>query len=105
MGSIIVFVTCGSAKEAQRIAKTLVQRRLAACVNIIGQVKSVYRWKGRMESAKETLMLIKTTRRKFAPLEKQIRALHSYDMPETIAVPILAGSKPYLRWLQECVKD
>lgn len=105
MGSIIVFVTCGSAKEAHRIAKTLVQRRLAACVNVMGPVKSVYRWKGRTESAAEILMLIKSTPKKFALLENEIRRLHSYDMPEIISVSILGGSKPYLRWLQECVKD
>lgn len=105
MEYVVVFVTCGSTREAQRIAKTLVQRRLAACVNIVGPVKSVYRWKGRVESAREILMVIKTTRARFAELEKEIEKLHSYDMPEIIALPIRAGSKPYLKWLRECVRS
>lgn len=103
--SIVVFVTCGSKKEAQRIAQTLVRTRLAACVNILGHGKSIYRWKRRVESAAEVLMLIKSTRKRFAALEREIRRLHSYAIPEIIAVPILAGSKPYLQWLNECVKN
>lgn len=103
--SIVVFVACGSMKEAQRIARMLVRTRLAACVNILGQGKSIYRWKRRIESATEILILVKSTRKKFAVLESEIRRLHSYDTPEIIAVPILTGSKPYLRWLHQCVKD
>lgn len=105
MGSIVVFVTCGSAEEAQRLSRALVQKRLAACVNTMGSLKSTYRWKGRIESANEILMLIKTTRTKFAAVEKEIRRLHSYDTPEIIALPIREGSKPYLKWLRECVKN
>ncbi|MFZ0334484.1 MAG: divalent-cation tolerance protein CutA [Candidatus Acidiferrales bacterium] len=105
MESIVVLVTCGSAKEARRLAGALVSKRLAACVNVMAvPVKSVYRWKGKVEAATELLMLIKTTRRKFAALEKEIRQLHSYETPEIIALPIAAGSKAYLEWLRNSVK-
>lgn len=105
MESIVVFVTCDSARGARVIARALVQKRLAACVNIMGSLKSIYRWKGRIESANEVLMFIKTTRAKFAALEDEIRRLHSYDTPEIIALPICEGSKPYLKWLRECVRN
>jgi periplasmic divalent cation tolerance protein len=105
MGFIVVFVTCKSAKEAQRIAARLIQKRLAACVNIAGRVKSIYRWKGKIEAANEILMVIKSTRKKFAALEKEIRRLHSYETPEIIALPIVAGSGAYVRWLSDSVKD
>jgi periplasmic divalent cation tolerance protein len=104
MQSIVVLVSCGSAKEAQRIARELVQKKLAACVNVTSPVRSIYRWKGKVEAALEVLMLIKTTRRKFAALEKEIRRLHSYETPEIIALPIVAGSKTYLEWLLKSVK-
>jgi periplasmic divalent cation tolerance protein len=105
MESIVMLVTCGSAKEARRLAGALVRQRLAACVNVMASpVKSVYRWKGKVETATEVLMLIKTTQRKFAALEKEIRQLHSYETPEIIALPIAAGSKAYLEWLRNSVK-
>lgn len=100
---VVVFVTCKSAREAQRIASRLVKQKLAACVNIVGPVKAIYRWKGRIETASETLMVIKSTRRKFGALEKEIRRVHSYDTPEIIALPVAAGSKPYLEWLRDCM--
>jgi periplasmic divalent cation tolerance protein len=97
---IVVLVTCGSAREARRIARALVERRLAACANILAApVQSIYRWKGKVESASEFLLLIKTSRRKFAALEKAVRALHHYDVPEIIALPIAAGSRDYLAWI------
>jgi len=101
---IVVLVTCGSANEARRMARTLVEGRLAACVNIVQTpLMSVYRWKGRVESAKEFLLLIKTTRGRFAALERGIRRLHSYDVPEIIALPVERGSLSYLAWLSESV--
>lgn len=104
MKNIVVLVTCASRKEAERPAQSLVHNKLAACVNIAtSPVKSVYRWNGKVETAREIPILIKTTRRKFPALEKEIRRLHSYDTPEVIAVPILAGSAPYLRWLAASV--
>jgi periplasmic divalent cation tolerance protein len=100
--SVIVLVTCGAAKEVKLIANALVRKRLAACVNILAStVQSIYRWKGKIETAKEYLLLIKTSQIRFASLEKEIRRLHSYEVPEIIALPIATGSKPYLKWLGE----
>jgi len=101
---IVVLVTCASAKEARRIARALVEVRLAACGNVLeASVRSIYRWKGKVESAKECLLIIKTTRRRFAALEKMVKRLHSYDVPEIIAVPIAAGAQAYLNWIDESV--
>jgi periplasmic divalent cation tolerance protein len=102
---IIVLVTCGSRKEARKIARALVGRRLAACVSEIGvPIASTYRWKGRVESAKEFLLLIKTSKRRFAAVRDAVRKLHSYDVPEIIALPIAAGLRAYLDWIAESVK-
>jgi periplasmic divalent cation tolerance protein len=102
---IVVLVTCGSRKEARNIARALVGQRLAACVSEIGvPVASTYRWKGRVESAKEFLLLIKTSKRRFAALRDAVRELHSYDVPEIIALPIRAGARDYLDWIAESVK-
>lgn len=99
---IVVLTNCGSLSEARRIAAALVEQRLAACVNIASApVESVYRWKGRVERAKEYLIVAKTARARFAAVERAIRALHSYDVPEIIALPIVAGSREYLAWLNE----
>jgi len=102
---IVVLVTCGSAKEARKIADVLVERKLAACVNILqAPVHSIYRWKEMVESAKEILLVIKSTRKRFAALQRAIRALHSYDTPEIIALPIAAGSREYLAWVSDSVR-
>ena len=101
---IVIFVTCGSAAEARKLARALVERRLAACVNILqAPVESIYRWKGSVESAKEYLLLIKSTRHQFPALRAEIKRLHSYDVPEIIALPIDAGSPDYLAWLAASV--
>jgi periplasmic divalent cation tolerance protein len=103
--NIIVLVTCGSMKEAKELAGALVEARLAACANIFNApVESVYRWKGRVERAKEFLVLVKSTRKRFAALRREIERLHSYDVPEIIALPIADGSAGYLRWLGESVQ-
>jgi periplasmic divalent cation tolerance protein len=99
----IVLSTAGSVEEARKIARELVERRLAACVNIVPQVESIYRWQGRVESAREWLLLIKTTAEQFEKVRDAIRELHSYDLPECIAVAIEDGSPEYLRWLAEYV--
>jgi periplasmic divalent cation tolerance protein len=104
MESIVVLVSCGSGKEAERIARELVRKKLAACVNVTRPVRSIYWWKGKVEAALEVLMLIKTTRHEFLALEREIRRLHSYETPEIIALPIVAGSKTYLAWLWKSVK-
>ena len=101
----IVLVTCGTLAEGRRIARSAVSKRLAACVNIIlGPVESFYTWKGNLEKAREYLLVIKTTEKRLAKLEKEVKQLHSYKVPEFIALPILGGSKDYLAWLGESVK-
>jgi len=101
-----VLVTCGSLTEARRIARAVVTKRLAACANIVtASVESIYRWKGKVERAHEFLMILKTTSKRLSALEKEVKRLHSYDVPEFIALPIAAGSSDYLRWLQESVSS
>lgn len=101
---MVVLVTCASSAEARRIAKRLVEARLAACVNIVtAPVESVYRWKGKVESAREHLLLIKASRRRLPALQRAVTRLHSYELPEVIALPIAAGSSAYLKWMAECV--
>ncbi len=100
---ILALSTCDSQEAAERIARTLVERRLAACVNIVPGVTSVYRWKGAVEQASEWLLLIKTTRAQFEKLANEFRGLHSYEVPELIALPIVDGLEPYLRWMDESV--
>jgi periplasmic divalent cation tolerance protein len=96
----LVLVTCASAAEAKRIARAVIEARLAACVNILpGAVTSIYRWKGKVESARERLILIKTSRKHIAKLQGVVERLHSYEVPEFIALPIAAGSRAYLDWL------
>ncbi len=103
--SRIVLVTCGSIQEARKIANKVVGKRLAACVNIVlGPVQSIYRWKGKVASAREVLMVIKTSVRRLEDLEQEVLRLHSYDVPEFIALPISAGSREYLAWIDESVK-
>lgn len=98
----IVLVTCGNWAEARRIANSVVRKRLAACVNVFpGRVHSIYRWKGKIESSREVLILIKTTAARLKELEREVKRLHSYEVPEFIAVPIVAGSREYLLWLDE----
>jgi len=102
---IIVLVTCGSAKEARRIARALVEQKLAACVNILEvPVHSIYRWKWKVESAKELLLIIKSSRKRFRALQAAIKRMHSYDVPEIIALPIERGSRVYLAWLTESIR-
>jgi len=98
----VVLVTCSTAAEARRIAHAIVHARLAACVNIIpGAVQSIYRWKGKVESARERLLLIKTSRKRLVKLRATVERVHSYDVPEFVALPIAAGSRAYLAWLEE----
>ncbi len=99
----IVLTTAGSADEAEGIASALVEAQLAACVNIVSPVTSVYRWKGSVQKEQEWLLLIKTTASAFEKLSQKIRELHSYDLPECIQVPIEAGSTEYLKWIKENV--
>jgi periplasmic divalent cation tolerance protein len=95
----IVFSTAGSEEEARKIAQQLVQRQLAACVNILPRVQSIYRWRGKVESSHECLLLIKTSSDQFPAVRDAIYELHSYELPECIAVSIEDGSSEYLGWL------
>ena len=97
----IVFVMAGNEDEAAKIARALVEERLAPCVNILGPVRSVYRWRGAIESEREYLLVIKSHARLYSRVERKVRELHSYEVPEIIAVAIAQGSKPYLDWLIE----
>ncbi len=99
----IVLTTTGSREEAEKIAHALVERRLAACVNLVGPIHSVYHWQGKVETAAEHLLLIKTTAALFDSVAKAIRELHSYELPECIQLPIEAGSAEYLKWIEESV--
>ncbi len=97
--AILVFMTAADGEEAARLADMLVGAKLAACVQIMPKMESVYRWQGQIERASEVLLIAKTAASKFAELEREVRALHSYDTPEIVAIPIVAGSAAYLEWL------
>ena len=100
-----VLITCGSLAEARRIARVVVTKRLAACANIfLTPVESVYRWKGKVEKARELFILLKTTAKRLRALEKEVKRLHSYDVPEFIALPVAAGSRAYLAWMEASLK-
>jgi len=102
---VVVLVTCPSRREASRIARSVVTRKLAACVNILDTpVRSVYRWKGKIEQGREFLLVIKSSRARVAALQAELERLHSYDVPEFIAVPIVCGSSRYLSWLGDCLR-
>ena len=100
----IILTTAGSEEEARKIARSLVERQLAACVNIVPQIESVYAWQGKVESTREWLLLIKTTAEKFAAVRDAIHELHSYDLPECIAIAVDEGSSEYLQWIADSVK-
>lgn len=104
-GYIQIFTTTPSKEEAERIAHSLVHKKLAACVQVVGPIESTYRWKGKIERAREWLCIIKTKRSLYSAVEKQIRALHSYTVPEILAMPVVAGNRKYLTWLNEVVVE
>ena len=97
--AIVVFVTAADADEATRLAEMLVEKRLAGCVQIMPPMESIYRWQGEIQRAKEILLVVKTTKTRFDELETQVRAIHSYETPEVVAVPVTDASTPYLKWL------
>jgi periplasmic divalent cation tolerance protein len=100
----IVLTTAGSHEEARRIAHHLVEHKLAACVNMITGVESVYHWQGKVESSSEWLLVIKTSAQKFSAVRDAIKELHSYDLPECIAISIDDGGAEYLKWLDDSLK-
>jgi periplasmic divalent cation tolerance protein len=99
----LVLSTTGTREEAETMAAELVRRRLAACVNIVGPIDSVYRWKGAVEKSQEFLLLIKTTAEQFAKLRAALQELHSYEVPECIAIPVEDGLPEYLNWIEDSV--
>jgi len=100
---LLVLSTAGSEEEARKIALALVERKLAACVNIVPRIHSVYRWQGKVESADEFLLIIKTTKDREEQVRSAIKELHSYELPECIVIGIDGGSEEYLRWVSESV--
>jgi periplasmic divalent cation tolerance protein len=100
----VVLTTASSIDEARKIARALVERRLAACVNMVPRISSIYRWEGKVEEAQECLLIIKTTAAAFPKLRDTIRETHSYEVPECIALPVEDGSLPYLNWIAESVE-
>jgi periplasmic divalent cation tolerance protein len=98
---IAVFITAPNEDLAVKIARSLVEARLAACANIIKGVRSIYMWQGKAEDTEEVFMIVKTRRELFDKLKSKVKELHSYEVPEIIALPITAGSDDYLKWLRE----
>ncbi len=101
MEYIVVFITASNEDEAAKIGRALVETRLAGCVNITKDIRSIYRWQGKIEDEPEVLMVVKTRRDLFEPLSKKVRELHSYSVPEIICLPIVEGFEDYLKWLRD----
>jgi len=104
MDNLIIFITASSRGEAGEIATNLVGKRLVACVNIVPGIESIFTWKGKLEVAKETLLIAKTKAALFPRVEKMVKKVHSYECPEIIAFPITRGNKEYLKWLRETTR-
>ena len=104
MEYIVVLVTVPTKSEAEKIAKAILSKKVCACVNIISGIKSIFFWKGKINNAKETLLVIKTKKSAYKNLEKIIKKNHSYTVPEIIALPVILGSKEYLNWIKNTVK-
>ncbi|MFA6357771.1 MAG: divalent-cation tolerance protein CutA [Candidatus Omnitrophota bacterium] len=101
---VVIFVTAGNKKEAREIAQTLIRQKLAACVNILGKVESLFFWESKIDHAQEYLLVIKSKKDKLPKIIKLVEAIHSYEVPEIIALPIIAGSKAYLRWINASLR-
>lgn len=98
---IIVFITAKDQEQADKIAEKLVTDKLVACANVVPGIRSIFRWEGKLDRAEEVLLILKSRRRHFSAIVKAVKALHSYDVPEVIAMPIIEGNKDYLDWLTE----
>ncbi|PIQ87063.1 MAG: cytochrome C biogenesis protein CcdA [Candidatus Omnitrophica bacterium CG11_big_fil_rev_8_21_14_0_20_43_6] len=101
---IVVLVTAKDKKQAQKISAGLIKAKLAACVNIVDKIDSMFFWAGKIDQAKESLLVIKSRKEKLPQIIKLIKSLHSYKVPEIIAIPIIAGAKPYLRWIDAALR-
>ena len=105
MESIVVYITAPNEEEAAKIAIALVGERLAGCANIVKGIRSIYNWQGKIEDDPEVLMIVKTQRHLFEPLKKRVKELHSYTVPEVIAIPVVEGSEEYLAWLKDVTRS
>jgi periplasmic divalent cation tolerance protein len=101
---IVIFITAANKKEAGKISEGLIKKRLAACVNTLGGIKSLFRWKGKIDEAKEVLLMVKSKKTNFQKIAGFVKSVHSYQVPEIIAIPIIAGNKPYLEWINAAVR-
>jgi len=101
---VVIYITTGSESEAEKIGHTLVEEKLVACSNIISPIRSIYSWQGKICDDKEALMMLKTKKELFKQIIKRVEELHSYDVPEIIAIPIIDGSSKYLSWINEETK-
>lgn len=101
---IVILVTAKDKQEAQKISAALIKAKLAACVNIVDKVDSIFFWERKVQKAKESLLIIKSTRAKFTRVTKLIKSLHSYKVPEIIGLPIISGDRPYLRWIDAALR-
>lgn len=104
-GAVIVLTTMGADADAAALARTLVEERLAACVNVLPPMTSIYRWKGQIEQDREQQLFIKTTAGRLAALETRLRQLHPYDVPEFLVIRVTGGSNDYLAWLRESASE
>ncbi len=101
---IVIFITASNKNEAERIARALLKNKLAACVNIVGGVESFFWWQGKIDSASEALLVIKSKKQKLNKIIKLVKSMHSYEVPEIIALPIASGSRQYLKWIDESLR-
>ena len=101
--AVVGLVTCSSRTEARKVARAILKKKLAACVNIIGGLESHYWWRGKLETARESLLLVKTTRARASGVASAVKAAHGYEVPEVIFLPVVAGERNYLKWLGESV--
>ncbi len=101
---IVIFITAGSKKEAEKIARGLLSARLVACVNIVDGVESFFWWKNKIDRARECLLIMKSTEKKLKEVIKIAKSLHSYDVPEIIALSVIGGNKPYLDWIDDSIR-
>jgi periplasmic divalent cation tolerance protein len=104
MTQVVIFITTANEKEAERIAGELVKSKLAACVNVIENIRSLFWWQGKVDSAKELLLIVKTKKTLIPKLIEKVKSLHSYEVPEIIALPVIGGYKKYLEWINESTR-
>lgn len=101
---IIVFITCANKKQADKIASGLIKEKLAACVNTVPKIKSLFWWENKVDSCEESLLIVKSKKEKLPGIIKSVRSKHSYKVPEIIALPVLSGYKPYLEWIDDSLR-